>query len=244
MRIAISGCQNSGKSTLIKNFLYTWKGYKTPEKTYRDILKEKNLSHSSSTTVETQEAILNSMIDQLQSYDKNSKVIFDRCPIDNVVYSIWAFEKGIEGFTHEFIQKQILLMKESLRFIDVIFISRFDERQSIVADELRDTNKVFIQEIDSIFGSVYRQYIGNIHADVFFPKDDSPGVIQLPHNPQARIDLIAEYVTPDGEMYSDEDSILNPNNINELEALVKQQKTALDQEEAEKALFKKFGLKS
>ena len=41
MRIAFSGTGNSGKSTLLKSFLYTWKNYSTPEKTYRDVIKEK-----------------------------------------------------------------------------------------------------------------------------------------------------------------------------------------------------------
>ena len=44
-------------------------------------------------------------------------------------------------------------------------------------------------------------------------------------------------------MYSDDSSIFNPNNITELEALVNQQKAALEQEETEKALFEKFSVK-
>jgi hypothetical protein len=46
----------------------------------------------------------------------------------------------------------------------------------------------------------------------------------------------------DGELYGDEHSLFNPEKLDELEALVKQQKAALDQEEKEKELFKKFGL--
>ena len=47
MRIAFSGTGNSGKTTLLKSFLYTWKNYSTPEKTYRDVIEEKDLQHSS-----------------------------------------------------------------------------------------------------------------------------------------------------------------------------------------------------
>ena len=60
---------------------------------------------------------------------------------------------------------------------------------------------------------------------------------------QQRVDLIAEYVAPDGGMHSEEDSVLNPNNINELEQLLKQQTNAHESEKEEKELFKKFGLK-
>ena len=62
MRIAFSGTGNSGKTTLVKSFLYTWDNYITPEKSYRDILIEEDLSHSSNTTTETQEKILNFFI--------------------------------------------------------------------------------------------------------------------------------------------------------------------------------------
>ncbi len=46
MRIAISGAQNTGKTTLLRSFLHTWTNYNTPENTYRQKLKELNLNHS------------------------------------------------------------------------------------------------------------------------------------------------------------------------------------------------------
>ena len=44
-------------------------------------------------------------------------------------------------------------------------------------------------------------------------------------------------------MYGDEDSILNPENINELERLVEIQKKVKDQEDEEERLKQKFGLR-
>ena len=37
MRISISGTAHSGKTTLLNSFLYTWKNYESPDKTYNDI---------------------------------------------------------------------------------------------------------------------------------------------------------------------------------------------------------------
>lgn len=245
MRIAISGAQNTGKSTLLKSFLYTWDNYKTPEKTYRDILEEKGLEHSSQTTTETQDAILDYFIDEQQKHTRlDDKIVYDRCSFDALAYSIWANGKGIEGFDSDYIQSQITLVKESMKFLDIIFVCKFDKNQQIVDDGVRDTDAGFLAEMDNIFEALYQQYFQNVHSDVFFPKEDSPAVIKLPNSAQARIDLIAEYVTPDGEMYGEEQSILNPDNLNELESLVKQQAAALDAEEKERELFKKFGLGS
>ena len=107
---------------------------------------------------------------------------------------------------------------------------------------MRDTNVEYIQEIDNIFAALKAQYEQNYDADIFFPKDDSPGIIELPADPQRRIDIIAEYLDPSGELFGDEHSLFNPEKLDELEALVKQQKAALEQEEKEKELYKKFGL--
>ena len=93
MRIAISGTACQGKSTLIKDFLDQWPMYTTPTKTYRDVIVEKSLSHSSVTNKDTQWEILNFMIDELQKTSKGDKIIFDRCPLDNIIYSIWAEQK-------------------------------------------------------------------------------------------------------------------------------------------------------
>lgn len=242
MRIAFSGTGNSGKTTLIKNFLAVWPQYKTPSKTYRDLIVEKGYQHSSKTTPEAQWDILNFMVDQHQQYEKTDKVVFDRCPLDNLAYTIWAYDKKIEGFTKEFVDKTIAIVRESLRHIDIIFMLHYDKAISVVDDGMRDTNVEYIKEVDNIFTAFYQQYFQNPEADIFFPKHDSPGIIELPTNPQRRIDIISEYIDPTGELYGEEHSILNPNNLLELEALVKQQKAALDQEEKEKELFKKFGL--
>ena len=84
MRIAFSGTGNSGKSETIKSFLYTWKQYKQPEKTYRDILEEEKLDHSTKTSKDTQIKILKSLIEQVEGYTVDDFVVHDRCPLDNI----------------------------------------------------------------------------------------------------------------------------------------------------------------
>jgi len=242
MRIAFSGTANSGKSTMVKSFLHTWSNYKTPEETYRDKLNEKKLEHSSKTTPETQTLILDFLVDQIQGKDLKDKIVYDRCPLDAVAYTMWANGKEMEGFTDEFVEKQITMSREAIRSLDIIFMTRFNEKFGVVDDGTRDVDLKFINEMDNIFYTLYMQYMTQADANVFYPKGDSPCVILLPDDSQARIDMIAEYVTPDGNMYGDEESILNPNNIDDLESLVRVQKAELDREEKEKELFKQFGL--
>ena len=99
MRIAICGTSNIGKSTLIRDFLNEWDMYGREVKTYRDVLNEKNLPHSKKTTKESQKAILDYMVDTLKEFKKGDKVIFDRCPLDNLVYSMWAMSQEDSDIT-------------------------------------------------------------------------------------------------------------------------------------------------
>jgi len=243
MRLSITGAANTGKTSLLQSFLHTWKTYKTPEKTYRDIIEEKQLEHSSKTTTKTQTEILNYITDQQLGKTVDDDIIYDRCTLDVLAYTIWAHEKGMEGFDTAFVNTQIKLGRESLRSLDIIFICKFNESMSVEDDGKRDANKEYIIEINNIIESLYQQYKQNIDSDIFFPKDDSPCLIKLPDSMQQRVDLIAEYVAPDGGMHSEEDSVLNPNNIDQLEQLLKQQTNAHESEKEEKELFKKFGLK-
>jgi len=242
MRISFSGAANTGKTTLVKNFLSVWPQYSTPETSYRSLIVDNDLPHSSVTTTDTQWKILNFMVDQLQSLDKKSKIVLDRCPLDNLVYTLWAFDKGIEGFDKEFVDKCIKITKESMRHLDIIFLLEYDKSIKIEDDGMRDIDPTYINETNNIFKALFAQYEQNYDADIFFPKDDSPGIIVLPSDPQRRIDIIAEYLDSSGEIYGDEHSLFNPEKLNELEALVKHQKSVLEKEKEEKDLFKKFGL--
>ena len=93
MRIYISGTAGQGKSTLINDFMAQWPSYKQSEFNYRKLLKEGQ--HSAGTNKETQQIILDGMIDEVMSWRRGTKVIMDRGPLDNIVYSLWAHDKGI-----------------------------------------------------------------------------------------------------------------------------------------------------
>ena len=95
--------------------------------------------------------------------------------------------------------------------------------------------KIFLLRLN-----LYLVSIWIIIADIFFPKGDSPAVIELPHKAQERIDLVHQYVGDDGTLLEDEPSILS--DVNKLEELLLQQEGALNAENKEKELYKRFGL--
>ena len=70
MKIAVVGTQCIGKSTYIKDFLKKWSMYSTPEKTYRDIVKEKNIPLNKLGDEHSQKIILDFLIEQATSFSK------------------------------------------------------------------------------------------------------------------------------------------------------------------------------
>jgi len=156
MRIAVSGTACQGKTTFLNDFIKEWPMYSTPEKTYRDFIKENNLPHSENTNKEAQWSILNHVVDTMLESEKGDKVIYDRCPLDNLVYSLWAHEKRINDIDEKFINKCIPVVRESLKFLDVIFFTPITNVSpiEIVDDGTRSINKEHIEEIDHLFKGI------------------------------------------------------------------------------------------
>jgi hypothetical protein len=234
MRISVSGTIGIGKSTLINDFIKEWPNYKIPSTDYRDLLKNGQYPHSKACNKDGQWAILNHMIDEMQKYSKDDNVIFDRCPLDNLVFSLWSMSKGSTDIDTEFIDKCIPIVRESIRLLDIIFFIPVTKASPvpIVDNGRRETDPEYIAEIDNIFKSLQVQYHTNLDATPFFPKDDCAAIIEIFGKPQERIQLLKMYLNTDGGIIGDDaSSILNPENIRELEQLVLEQATEHQKEQ-------------
>lgn len=206
--ISVSGTQGIGKSTFIKDFIANWPMFKTPEKTYRDVIKEKGLTINQETTQYSQGLILDSIIEIINSYSKNDNIIFDRCPLDNLVYSLWAYEKGKSDIDEDFVSECIQKARWCIQKLDIMFlIPMTSQNPDLVDDNLRDTDPVYQKEIDEIFQGLKRiRETGK--DDVFFIKDDSPPIIEIFGDRQERIELSKLYLREDGSFYGEEDSLI------------------------------------
>lgn len=238
MRIAISGTANQGKTTLIKDFLAEWPNHKTESQTYRDLIKSENLPHSKKATKDSQWKILNHMVDELQKYTSKDYVIFDRCPLDNLVYSLWCYEKKTTDIDKEFIDKCIPIVRESMRQLDIIFFTPITKVAPVPLskDGLRETDPTYIKEIDAIFKAIYQQHVQNAGKNPFFPKDDSPAMIEVFGNRLERIQMIKLYLDVDGDLIGGDaasaQALFNPDNMAEMEALLKSTVKTAEQEKA------------
>jgi predicted ATPase len=230
MRLAVSGTASQGKTTLIKDFLAVWPMYTTPSKSYRDVLSENNLQHSSKTSQHTQQCILDFMVKQLSETNKDDNIIMDRCPLDNLIYSMWMNSKDNKVVTDDFIDESIRKMQQSMKHIDIIFWIPYSESIAIAPDGLRDTDVEYIKEIDALFKEIYMQSLYNDKFSLL-PKGDRPPIIMISGTRENRIMQIADYVDLQGSVVEPDEQFMSqlatPEGENQLEQLLKQQKSAL-----------------
>jgi len=156
MIIAVSGTQNVGKSTFIKDFLNAHKEFATPELDYRGLILKHHLKINRDGDLRSQNIILDFIISDLKKQTGN--VILDRSCIDAYVYGLWHYlHRPVEsGFTAEAIRDQYDKMREAVILYDkVLFIPLCKSKDiKIIDDRFRDTDSEYRKEIDRLFSFV------------------------------------------------------------------------------------------
>lgn len=148
MRIAVIGPQNTGKSTFISDFVKAFPNHSTTYETYRDVVEEKGLEINQKTTKESQLVIRDFLFAQ-SANNKDEHVVFDRCVVDNYIYTLAQFEKGlIDG---DFLKESEKVMYQSLGNLDALVFIPTAVSVRLVDDQLRDTDTNFIDRVNCLF---------------------------------------------------------------------------------------------
>ena len=169
------------------------------------------------------------MVTQQQEFTQHDKIVFDRCPLDNIVYSLWAFDKNKKGFTDKYIDESIASVRKGMRSLDIIFLVTRDGMGPIEQDDHREVDETYVTETDNLFRALTKQY-STTGVSPFFPPNDSPALIEISGTTQERIEQISMYVTEDGNMYGEEQSLVNMDEIAKMERLLTHQKEMLKKE--------------
>ena len=207
MKITIVGTHSTGKTTYISDFLKKWNMYETPDTSYRDLIKDKQIPHSKDGTEESQKSILNYLIDQAIELSKKDFIITDRCVLDNLAYTSWLNING--KVSDKFLEETRTLVKETLKLYDIIFFVPLTKvaEVSLENNELRDTDPVYREEIDNIFKAFQQSYLkgdGRV-----FPIDDAPAMIEIYGNRETRIKMTELYLKEDGKPFGDDESLIS-----------------------------------
>jgi GTPase SAR1 family protein len=200
MKIGICGTQCIGKTTFCEDFVKNWTKYKFIKHNYA---KKKGITLNKEGTEDSQEYILNKLIDQLQETTTNY-AIYDRTIIDNLVYTLWLSANN--KVSDEFVKKCIDITRESLIMYDLIFfcpITKFSPIE-FVPSKNRDNDLKYREEVDVLFKSLMNAYVkqSNIYFPIQHPKG-CPAIIEMFGNRDERIQLAKLYIKPNGKIITD-----------------------------------------
>lgn len=223
MRIAISGTSNIGKQEFLKSFLGEFPDFTTPETNYKlviDAIYKKAVEEKRETSSkDIQWNILNYMIDEIEKYDRDDKVIFDGCTVDNAIYSLYLMEKTSElsKIEPEFIDKCVPIIRESMKYLDIVFwlpITKADKSDRVLSEEDK--------EINNLYSAFHSHYLEGISP--FLPKDDQPAIIEVFGNTEQRLQMVKLYLDETGDVIFDKSisDIIDPDMIELQEQVSKQ----------------------
>jgi hypothetical protein len=237
MRIAISGTACQGKTTLVNDILNKWPMYKRSKESYRAYIKENNIKLNKEVTKNSQLEILKLILADIKSTSRDDNIIFDRCCLDNIVYSLWSNAKNTSDIDDEFIRECIPLVKESMHHLDIIFFLPITNVAPvpIVQKTNREIDPTYITEIDNIF-KVISHDLYHTGKSPFFPDEDRPPIIEIFGSPEERIEMVKLYIGNTGSLVED-NSIFNTENMDMMESILKAQKQAEREEKEENKIL-------
>lgn len=148
MRIAVIGPQNTGKTTFVEDFIKEFPHYSTPTKTYRDVIEENKLDVNQLSRIESQKLIRDFIFNQFKN-NSQYNIIFDRCMIDNYVYTYVQYEKGY--IPKWFVDETEAMMYDMLTEVDMYLFIPTAVAVPLVDDATRDIDKDYIDTVNYNF---------------------------------------------------------------------------------------------
>ncbi len=171
MRIAMSGTHYMGKSTLISDFCKQHIEYQTIEEPYYLLQELQNVDLALIPSLDNLMDELNLSLEQLDENKNEQNIIFDRCPIDYLVYaSVILNYDNIDILDSEWSDK-FEDIKQSLNHLDIIIFLPISTQHLI---DYPEDNPAYRLDSDQQFKLVYREDQFDI-----FPCFNHPRVIEL-----------------------------------------------------------------
>jgi hypothetical protein len=157
---------------------------------------------------------------------------------------MWAMSQEGNDIDEDFIDECIPIVRESLRNLDIIFfipITKFN-KVDIEENGVRETDEKYIKEIDNFFKVLQRHYHEHPQDNPFFPRDDSPALIEVFGDRQERMQMIRLYLDVEGDLIGGDGSsdIFNPENLDLMERLLESQDLAKKEEDELKEQLEKI----
>ena len=145
MRIAVSGSHCTGKSTLIDEFLRAHPEFVHEPEAYTVLTEEFGEDFSAEPSVEGFRRQLEFNVERLKQYQRGTRVVFERCPIDFLAYI-----ECVGGTDPMFVDS---VVEEVIQNLDLVVYLPIDKRIEPPDDEFPKLRKA----VDRRLSAIYRE---------------------------------------------------------------------------------------
>ena len=159
MRIAVSGTHSVGKSTLVADIHTTFGSFVHEEEPYRALRDFYPIKFGKESTRYCNGVQCFYNISRVQQYrSSRDHVIFDRCPVDYIAYSIYTAHHKQTDLDAAFVESLVAPVRDSLRFLDVLVFVPVTNKHPIHLEDdgIRLVDKDYRWEVDRHFKRLYR----------------------------------------------------------------------------------------
>ncbi|WP_131782882.1 AAA family ATPase [Legionella gresilensis] len=189
MRIAVSGSHSLGKSTFVQDFIDAHPNYQLETEPYRALRDNYNIKFGKDSTRFCNGIQFYYNLSRVKQYQNAScNVIFDRCPIDYIAYSLYTEKYKQTDLDMKFIESLIAPTREALKYIDLlIFISINDKHLVDIEDDgIRPIDVSYRAEVDNFFKQIYFEQKYQV-----MPVKKAPYFIELWGDRKERLEKVA-----------------------------------------------------
>lgn len=176
MRIMVSGTHSVGKSTFVKDFLAAHPEYTLEDEPYRALCDFHDIKFGKDATCFCNSLQLYYNISRTKQYVKGDNVIFDRCPVDYIPYSIYPARYGQSDINDAYVEQLIKPVREALAFVDLlVFVPITDKHLVEIEDDgIRLIDPSYRAEVDQSFKDIYRDKLFDV-----MPATNPPKYIEI-----------------------------------------------------------------
>jgi hypothetical protein len=179
VRVAASGSQGTGKSTLIASFLERRPGYASEPEAFETLADDIDVTPGKGPSVEGLRALLEFTLGAVSAYAPGACVIHERSPVDYLAYAV-ARGGGRTGSRARFLATHVPLVRDALRYLDLIVLLPVSASGPIEAREGDDVR--FRKRVDE---ALRRALLDDDHD--LFGAGDSPRVVELAPRPERQL---------------------------------------------------------
>jgi predicted ATPase len=191
MRIAVSGTHSVGKSTLVADIHSQFGKFIHEEEPYRALRDVYPIKFGRDSTRYCNGIQCFYSVSRVQQYrSSQDDVIFDRCPVDYIAYSIYTAHHRQTDLDMAFVESLVQPVRDSLRFLDlVVFVPMSREHPMHLEDDgIRPIDKEYRRAVDREFKRLYRDRLYELLCG------QGPKLVEVNGSREARIDQLRPFL--------------------------------------------------